>query len=190
MYERSHTFGVSRLIFIHAVHLKKKIRIWIRAHIFQAFLKLWNKCNYVHVLIVVQNEKITYILMFRAQWVRDAVCDNSGTCTYQTNQRYISVAVWYFLIFSHVPRGYAELSLFAYLLFAGTVWPFQAQGILRSRYLVGVCVSLHILAWNMIGQMGLKNAGVDCSVCIYAISLSHAAIFGWLFSRGLRDKST
>ena len=37
-----------------------------------------------------------------------------------TYRRYANITVWYFLVFSHVPRRYAVLLLSAYLLFAGT----------------------------------------------------------------------
>jgi hypothetical protein len=37
-------------------------------------------------------------------------------------QRYANITVWYFFVFSHVPRRYAELLLSAYLLCAGTIW--------------------------------------------------------------------
>jgi hypothetical protein len=54
-----------------------------------------------------------------------------------TYRRYANITVsdWYFFVFSQ-PRKYAELLLSAYLLFAGTTWPFQDQGI-QYRNLVG-----------------------------------------------------
>ena len=37
-----------------------------------------------------------------------------------TYRRYANITVWYFFVFSHVPRRYAELLLSKYLFFAGT----------------------------------------------------------------------
>ena len=36
-----------------------------------------------------------------------------------TYRRYANITVWYFFVFSHVPRRYAELLLSADLFFAG-----------------------------------------------------------------------
>jgi hypothetical protein len=57
-----------------------------------------------------------------------------------TYRRYANITVWYFFVFSHVPRRYAELLLSAYLFFAGSTGPYQVQGI-QYRNLVGIsCV--------------------------------------------------
>ena len=69
-----------------------------------------------------------------------------------THRRYANITVWYFFVFSHVPRRYAELLLSAYLFFAGTTWPFQ----------VGISCVWDVLAWNMIALMALRNVGVGC----------------------------
>jgi hypothetical protein len=81
-----------------------------------------------------------------------------------TYRRYANITVWYFFVFSHVPRRYAELLLSAYLFFAGTTtttWPFQVQGI-QYRNLVGISCVWDVLAWNMIALMALRNIGVGC----------------------------
>ena len=44
-------------------------------------------------------------------------CDNSRTYVPEV---YANITVWYFFVFSHVPRRYAELLLSAYLFFAGS----------------------------------------------------------------------
>jgi hypothetical protein len=46
--------------------------------------------------------------------------------------------------------------LSAYLLFAGTTWPFQVQGI-QYRNLVGISCAWDVLAWNMIALMALTK---------------------------------
>jgi uncharacterized membrane protein (GlpM family) len=81
-----------------------------------------------------------------------------------TYRRYANITVWHFYVFSDVPRRYVELlrrTLSAYLVFDGTTWPFQAQGI-QYRNLVGISCVWDVLAWNMIALMALRNVGVDC----------------------------
>jgi hypothetical protein len=68
-----------------------------------------------------------------------------------TYRRNANITVWYFFVFSHVPRRYAKLLLSAHLFFAGITWPIQ------YRNLVG-----DVLAWNMIALMALRNVGVGC----------------------------
>jgi hypothetical protein len=87
-----------------------------------------------------------------------------------TYRRYANITVWYFFVFSHVPRRYTELLLSVYLLFAGTTWPFQAQGI-QYRNLVGISCVWDVFTWNMIALMALRNVGVDCLYVQWTYSL-------------------
>jgi hypothetical protein len=88
-------------------------------------------------------------------------CTQGAIIRVLTYLRYANITVWYFFVFSHVPRRYAELLLSAYLFFAGSTWPFQIQGI-QYRNLVGISCVWDVLAWNMIALMALRNVGVGC----------------------------
>ena len=71
-------------------------------------------------------------------------------CSYYSSfryQRYANITVLYVFGFSHVPRRYAELSLFAYLYFAGTIGPYQTQGI-------QTVINPKLLILTPVGQLG------------------------------------
>ena len=63
---------------------------------------------------------ITYKTLYLAQYEHIDNFEQGAIIRVLTYRRYANITVWYFFVFSHVPRRYAELLLSAYLLFAGT----------------------------------------------------------------------
>jgi hypothetical protein len=88
-----------------------------------------------------------------------------------TYRRYANITVWYFFVFSQEYHVGGTLAIRVLtVLFAGTTWPFQTQGIQYCN-LVGTSCVWDVLPWNMIGLMALRNVGVDC-LYMHCVSFS------------------
>jgi hypothetical protein len=77
--------------------------------------------------------------------------------------RYANIKVWYFFVFSHEQRRYAELSLSAYLLFAGND---QAQGIQYTVLLFPVNCETTVF----LGALSVTVLSITKDIFVYLVS--------------------
>jgi hypothetical protein len=71
------------------------------------------------MVMVMMMMMVVVVMMEVVMIVMPVMMSQGAIIRVLTYRRYANITVWYFFVFSHVPRRYAELLLSAYLFFAG-----------------------------------------------------------------------
>jgi hypothetical protein len=86
--------------------------------IYMVYLTIPPTSNTRPTSVVVTSNTLVLVLLASREHAHDMLL--VSVLVSEVERKLSNITVWYFFVFSHVPRRYAELLLSAYLFFAGS----------------------------------------------------------------------